>query len=65
MLQLMFSAIKQLPTLKNGSVLKKHDNSFAYHCKGEVAASKTIRVAHESGSTSLADVLTKLMLRAT
>jgi hypothetical protein len=43
------------------STLKKKHNAIAYHRTREAQASKTIRVAWESGSTNLADILTKLL----
>jgi hypothetical protein len=41
------------------STLKKKHNAIAYHRVREAQTSRTIRVAWESGITSLSDILTK------
>jgi hypothetical protein len=43
------------------STLKKKHNAIAYHRVREAQASRTIRVAWESGITNLSDILTKLL----
>ena len=41
------------------SVLKKKHAAISYHRVREAVASGTMRIAHESGETNLADILTK------
>jgi hypothetical protein len=43
------------------TTLKKKHNTIAYHRTREALASKTIRVAWESGETNFSDILTKLL----
>jgi hypothetical protein len=43
------------------STLKNKYNAIAYHRTREAQASKTIRVAWETGETNLSDILTKLL----
>ena len=43
------------------STLKKKHNAIAYHRVREAQAAGTARIAHESGKTNLADVLTKIL----
>jgi hypothetical protein len=43
------------------SQLKKKHHSVAYHFNRQAVATGTIRIAHESGETNLADLFTKVL----
>ena len=44
------------------SVLKKRHNAVSYHRTREACAANIIQIAHESGDTNIADLLSKLMV---